>query len=152
MERPENMELTLKDSASTECSKKPKSLEEKQKKKKKATKKDHIEHQFFPQQQQQQQQQSHHIIQQQQISEEEKKEKQKEKLQKIIDDFVRNESKEELHCSSELTSYERMVLHELAGEAQLSHASEGEGKNRHIVLRKSFPHKVNRCTIEKRKI
>ena len=113
MERPENMELTLKDSASSECSKKPKSSEEKQqKKKKKAPKKDHIEHQFFPQQQQQQ---SHHKIQQQQNSEEEEETstKQKEKLQKIIDDFVRNESKEELHCSSELTSYERMVLHEL---------------------------------------
>ena len=67
-----------------------------------------------------------------------KQQKQKEKLQKIIDDFVKDgSSKKELHCSSELTSYERMVLHELANIAQLSHASEGEGKTRHIVLRKN---------------
>ena len=36
-----------------------------------------------------------------------------------------------------------MVLHELANIAQLSHASEGEGKIRHIVLRKNSFHVSN---------
>ena len=155
MARPENMELIIKDSLND---KNQKSSEDKNniKKKKNAAKKLEPKlHEPDQQPQQKQQPQDHHQkkpknnqnkLQKDSIvpttttdddNNESRQQKQKEKLQKIIDDFVKDGSKKELHCSSELTSYERMVLHELANIAQLSHASEGEGKIRHIVLRKN---------------
>ena len=58
-------------------------------------------------------------------------------LQKYIDNFIQDQSKEEYHCPSGLNAYERLKLHELANFAQLYHFSVGEGKNRHVVLRKT---------------
>ena len=60
----------------------------------------------------------------------------KKRLVKIVEDFVKNESLQEFHCSTALTKFERKQLHELATAAQLSHVSEGEGKKRHLVLKK----------------
>ena len=42
----------------------------------------------------------------------------------------------ELHLPSSLTSYERLQVHEAAESLGLNHTSTGEGKDRHIVLRK----------------
>ena len=155
MARPENMELTIKDSLND---KNQKTSEEKSNKKKKNNTAKKLEPKLHeqpvqPQQQQQPQDHQKRPKNNQKLQkdsaivppdvDDERQQKQKEKLQKIIDDFVKDGSKKELHCSSELTSYERMVLHELANIAQLSHASEGEGKIRHIVLRKNSFHVSN---------
>ena len=60
----------------------------------------------------------------------------REKLEKLVTDFICNASQSVLHCSWDYTTYERMLLHELAEKAKLGHASQGEGKKRHIVLTK----------------
>ena len=60
----------------------------------------------------------------------------REKLEKLVQDFICNASQTVLHCSWDYTTYERMLLHELAEKAKLGHASQGEGKKRHIVLTK----------------
>ena len=155
MARPENMELIIKDSLNDKNQKSSEDKNDIKKKKNAAKKLEPKSHEPDQQPQQKQQPQDHHQkkpknnqnkLQKDSIvpttttdddNNESRQQKQKEKLQKIIDDFVKDGSKKELHCSSELTSYERMVLHELANIAQLSHASEGEGKIRHIVLRKN---------------
>jgi len=75
-------------------------------------------------------------------SKEEREESIKNAMQAIIDDFVKNPSKKEFHCSADLSTYERMILHDFAENAQLGHASQGEGKQRHLVLSKGGPKKV----------
>ena len=55
----------------------------------------------------------------------------------IIEDFLDKSSETVLHCPSDLNTYERMLLHEMAEEKGLEHESIGEGKKRHIVLKKS---------------
>ena len=71
-----------------------------------------------------------------QESKEEREESIKNAMQAIIDDFVKNPSKKEFHCSADLSTYERMLLHDLAEKLQLGHVSQGDGKKRHIVLSK----------------
>ena len=60
----------------------------------------------------------------------------KKTMQKIIDDFVKDSSAIDFHCSADLSTYERMLLHDLAEKLQLGHVSQGDGKKRHIVLSK----------------
>ena len=54
-----------------------------------------------------------------QESKEEREESIKNAMQAIIDDFVKNPSKKEFHCSADLSTYERMILHDFAENAQL---------------------------------
>ena len=60
----------------------------------------------------------------------------KAQMRQIIEDFLKATDQSVLHCSAELNTYERMLMHELAEEAGLSHMSQGEAKERHIVLTK----------------
>ena len=54
-----------------------------------------------------------------QESKEEREESIKNAMQAIIDDFVKNPSKKEFHCSADLSTYERLILHDFAENAQL---------------------------------
>lgn len=64
--------------------------------------------------------------------------KKSEALQKIIDNFLEEgENITTFHCSPDFTSHDRMLLHEMAEKAELGHASQGDGKARHIVLTKT---------------
>ena len=60
----------------------------------------------------------------------------RQQMQKLVNDFISDASQTVLHCSPDYTTYQRMLLHELAEKAKLGHASQGEGKKRHIVLTK----------------
>lgn len=60
----------------------------------------------------------------------------RQQMQKLVNDFISDASQTVLHCSWDYTTYQRMLLHELAEKAKLGHASQGEGKKRHIVLTK----------------
>ncbi|CAL4091423.1 unnamed protein product, partial [Meganyctiphanes norvegica] len=53
----------------------------------------------------------------------------------IIDTFIKS-SKQEMSFPPDLNSFERMVVHEIAEECGLKHESQGEGKERHIVITK----------------
>lgn len=62
----------------------------------------------------------------------------REKFTSIIETFIASE--ESIHnFSSELNSHDRMVVHEIAENHGLIHESTGEGRKRHIVLRKLIP-------------
>ena len=68
---------------------------------------------------------------------EDKETQQREAMQAIIQDFLNDPKATVHHCAPCLTSYERMLLHELAEQSgQLNHNSQGDGKSRHIVLEK----------------
>jgi len=53
----------------------------------------------------------------------------------IIFNFVKSKE-QQFNFSSELNSYERRLVHELGEENELVHESVGEGKDRHILLKK----------------
>ena len=40
-------------------------------------------------------------------------------MQAVIDDFLKNPSEAEFHCSADLSTYERMILHDFAEKAQI---------------------------------
>lgn len=60
-------------------------------------------------------------------------------LIKIINDKIESfarSNKKELTLPSTMTSYERFLVHEIAEKLNLNHASQGDGDQRYIVLRK----------------
>lgn len=63
-------------------------------------------------------------------------------MQGIIDMFSKDILSSTFHCSANLSTYERMLLHEMAEEAQMGHDSVGQGKNRHVVLTKKKAEKA----------
>jgi len=65
------------------------------------------------------------------------KESKKKELEESINSFLNCKTENHLNFSSSLSSFERMLVHELAEEAGLSHESVGEGKDRFIKLSKS---------------
>ena len=65
------------------------------------------------------------------------KESKKKELVESIKSFLNSKTENHLNFSSSLSSFERMLVHELAEEAGLSHESVGEGKDRFIKLSKS---------------
>lgn len=60
----------------------------------------------------------------------------KSELEKQIEVFLQDESQEFLNFPSNLNSFERMVVHELAEKFNLNHISKGEGKERYIQVSK----------------
>ncbi len=60
----------------------------------------------------------------------------KAKFEAVVKAFVESEAEVKFEFPATLTSYERMVVHEVAEAAGLVHESVGEGKKRHIVLTK----------------
>ena len=64
-----------------------------------------------------------------------KKDKKKAEFELIIVEFL-NSKDQQYIFSSELNSYDRMLVHKLGEKNKLMHESVGEGKDRHIVLKK----------------
>ena len=151
--RPENLELTLQDTDSSVKKKQETTKPVNEKKNNKKTKKSNkvakpSENEDFEKAAANVKKQPKRVEDVNEKSSEEKALEQEQKLQKIIDDFLQDETQNEHHCSPDLTSYERMKLHEFAEKAQLSHASEGDGKKRHIVLKKVNENVTNESDIK----
>lgn len=66
----------------------------------------------------------------------EDQDKRRDEFKEKIESFFKSQDGS-LHFSSDLNSYERRIIHEIAEEFGLLHESIGDGKNRHIQLRKS---------------
>ncbi|XP_064096292.1 DNA-binding protein SMUBP-2-like [Macrobrachium nipponense] len=67
---------------------------------------------------------------------EEENRKRKIEFEKIIKQFL--DSPSQTHSfAANLNSYERRLIHEIAGSFGLKHESQGEGEERHIVIRKA---------------
>ncbi len=69
------------------------------------------------------------------ITEEQRKEELKEKFTKILEDFIASDEAQ-LDMSPKMNSFERMLMHEVAETFNVIHESTGEGKDRHIVVKK----------------
>ena len=84
------------------------------------------------------------------ITEEQRKEELKEKFTKILEDFIASDEVQ-LDMSPKMNSFERMLMHEVAESFNLIHESVGEGKDRHIVIKKKNADKtvVKASTVEK---
>ncbi|XP_066946913.1 DNA-binding protein SMUBP-2-like isoform X2 [Macrobrachium rosenbergii] len=67
---------------------------------------------------------------------EEENKKRKIKFEMIINEFLNSPSQTHSFPAN-LNSYERRLIHEIAGSFGLKHESQGEGEERHIVLRKA---------------
>ncbi|OWF38482.1 DNA-binding protein SMUBP-2-like [Mizuhopecten yessoensis] len=63
-------------------------------------------------------------------------EKKTEKYREILEKFVANADVNCMEFPPTLTSFERMLVHELAGKLSLTHVSKGEDKGRFIVVSK----------------
>merc|ERR1719192_1307103 len=69
------------------------------------------------------------------VTSEEDKAERKKSVQGQIEAFVKSKTKE-LSFPPELSSFERMLVHEVAETMGLLHESQGEGAERRIVVRK----------------
>merc|ERR1719192_2317304 len=69
------------------------------------------------------------------VTSEEDKAERKKSVQNQIEAFVKSKTKE-LSFPPELSSFERMLVHEVAETMGLLHESQGEGAERRIVVRK----------------
>lgn len=56
-----------------------------------------------------------------------------------IESFLQDPSQTELHFPPSLTSHERLLVHQISEERGLAHQSQGEGKNRNIVVSRHGP-------------
>ena len=70
------------------------------------------------------------------------------KFEAIVSEFVES-AKSSLALSTDLNSHDRLLVHEIAEELGLCHESVGQGKNRHICLKKQKP-EADREDVEKR--
>lgn len=70
------------------------------------------------------------------ISDEAATEKKTEKYREILENFVANTEVDCMEFPTTLTSFDRMLVHELAGKLSLTHISKGEEKGRFIVVSK----------------
>ena len=60
------------------------------------------------------------------------------KFEAIVSEFVESQ-KSSLALSTDLNSHDRLLIHEIAEKLGLCHESVGQGKNRHICLKKQKP-------------
>ena len=65
-----------------------------------------------------------------------KDEERRKEYEKLIDDFINSKSNI-VTFPKNLTSFDRFLLHEIADKCNLIHESQGEGKDRVIILRKN---------------
>ena len=128
IERPEGLELISNDTAksSAKGDKKPRATKSRDKATKNAKEKSN-------QHKHEKSASNTHLIPQK--TEEETITKRKE-LTAIIEEFFKDKSRNKYKFSSDLNSHDRMLVHEIAEEYELSHESVGEGKSRFIILKK----------------
>jgi len=62
---------------------------------------------------------------------------QAQKIESQLQDFLKDDAKNEILFPSSLSSYERMLVHEISTKLGLNHISTGDNDNRHVVVSKS---------------
>ena len=72
------------------------------------------------------------------------------KFEAIVTEFVESH-KSSLALSTDLNSHDRLLVHEIAEKLGLCHESVGQGKNRHICLKKQKPEKDRECEEREKK-
>ncbi|XP_033743821.1 DNA-binding protein SMUBP-2-like [Pecten maximus] len=80
------------------------------------------------------------------ISDEAETEKKTEKYREMLEKFVANTEVNCMEFPATLTSFERMLVHELAEKLSLTHISKGEDKERFIVVSKPGSQSVSMTT------
>ena len=70
------------------------------------------------------------------------------KFEAIVNEFVES-AKSSLALSNDLSSHDRLLVHEIAEKLALCHESVGHGKRRHICLRKQKPEEGDQERVKK---